>query len=49
MAEMALSEHYPKILEDEKIDAISRPEITITKLVRKIPWDLRSKLQLCLK
>jgi trigger factor len=35
MAELALSEHYPKILEEEKIDAISRPEISITKLARK--------------
>ena len=35
MAEMALSENYPKILEENKIDAISRPEISITKLARK--------------
>ncbi len=34
MAELALAEHYPKILEDNKIDAISRPEIMITKLAR---------------
>ncbi len=32
MAEMALGEHYPKILETEKLDAIGRPQITITKL-----------------
>lgn len=37
MADMALNEHYPKILESEKIDAISRPEIMITKLARKNP------------
>ncbi len=37
MASLAISEHYPKILMDEKIDAISRPEITITKLVRNNP------------
>ena len=37
MAEMALSEYYPKILEENKIDAISRPEISITKLARKNP------------
>ena len=43
MAEIALSEHYPKILEDEKIDAISRPEITITKLVRKNPFGFKIK------
>lgn len=34
MAEMALSEHYPKIIEEEKIDVIGRPDISITKLAR---------------
>lgn len=43
MAEMALSEHYPKILEENKIDAISRPEISITKLVRKNPLGFKIK------
>lgn len=43
MAEMALSEHYPKILEEEKIDAISRPEISITKLARKNPLGFKIK------
>lgn len=43
MAEMALSEHYQKILEDKKIDAISRPEITITKLARKNPFGFKIK------
>ncbi|MCM2338888.1 MAG: hypothetical protein NDI62_00300 [Burkholderiales bacterium] len=43
MAEMALSEHYPKILEDEKIDAISRPEISITKLARNNPLEFKIK------
>lgn len=37
MAELALSEHYPKIITEEKIDAIGRPEISITKLARKNP------------
>ena len=37
MAEMALSENYSKILEDEKIDAIGRPEIAITKIARNNP------------
>ncbi|MFA6257088.1 MAG: trigger factor [Candidatus Paceibacterota bacterium] len=37
MAELALGEHYPKIIEDNKIDAISRPEVAITKLARKNP------------
>ncbi len=32
MAEMALGEHYPKILESEKLDAIGRPQISVTKL-----------------
>jgi len=43
MAEMALEEHYPKILEEHKIDAISRPEITITKLARKNPFGFKIK------
>jgi trigger factor len=43
MAEMALSEHYPKIVEDEKIDAISRPEISITKLARNNPLGFKIK------
>lgn len=43
MAEMALTEHYPKILENEKLDVISRPEITITKLVRKNPLEFKIK------
>jgi trigger factor len=34
MAEMALGDTYPKILEEHKIDAIGRPEIVITKLAR---------------
>jgi len=43
MAELALSEHYPKILKEEKIDAISRPDITITKLARKNPLGFKIK------
>ncbi|PIR68825.1 hypothetical protein COX93_01145 [Candidatus Nomurabacteria bacterium CG_4_10_14_0_2_um_filter_30_12] len=43
MAEMALSEHYPKILDENKIDAISRPEISITKLARKNPLGFKIK------
>ncbi|TSC70153.1 MAG: Uncharacterized protein CEO12_549 [Parcubacteria group bacterium Gr01-1014_46] len=31
-AEIALTEEYPSILEEHKIDAIGRPEITITKI-----------------
>jgi trigger factor len=43
MAELALAEHYPKILEQEKIDAIGRPEISITKLARKNPLGFKIK------
>jgi trigger factor len=43
MAELALAEHYPKILESEKIDAISRPEISITKIARKNPLGFKIK------
>ncbi len=43
MAEMALAEHYPKILEQEKIDAISHPQISITKLARKNPLGFKIK------
>lgn len=43
MAEMALSEYYTKILEENKIDAISRPEISITKLARKNPLGFKIK------
>ncbi len=43
MAQMALNEHYPKILEGEKIDAISRPEISITKLARNNPLGFKIK------
>lgn len=43
MAEMALGEYYPKILENEKIDAIDRPEISLTKLARKNPLGFKIK------
>ena len=43
MAEMALTDNYPKIIEDEKIDAISRPEISITKLARNNPLGFKIK------
>lgn len=33
-AGIAINEAYPKIIEDEKIDAIGRPEISITKIAR---------------
>ncbi|QQR82289.1 hypothetical protein IPJ70_03350 [Candidatus Campbellbacteria bacterium] len=37
MAEHALSEHYPKMLMHHDIDAIGRPDITITKLAAGNP------------
>lgn len=37
MAEHALSEKYPRILEENKIDAVGRPEISITKIARNNP------------
>jgi len=43
MAEMALGEHYPKIIEEEKIDAIGHPSVTITKLARKNPLGFKIK------
>jgi trigger factor len=43
MAELALAEHYPKIIDDNKIEAISRPEIGITKLARKNPLGFKIK------
>lgn len=42
-AELALAEHYPKILEEEKIDAVGRPEIAITKIARKSPLGFKIK------
>src|SRR3989344_8306355 len=46
MAELALTEHYPKILEEKKIDAIGRPEISITKLARKNPLGFKIKVSI---
>ena len=43
MAELALSEHYPKIISEEKIDAVGRPEISLTKLARKNPLGFKIK------
>lgn len=43
MAQMALGEHYPKIVEENKIDVISRPEIQITKLARNNPLGFKIK------
>jgi FKBP-type peptidyl-prolyl cis-trans isomerase (trigger factor) len=43
MAGLALGEEYPNILEQEKIDAIGRPEINITKLARNNPLGFKIK------
>ncbi len=37
MAELALAEVYPEIIKEEKIDAIGRPEITLTKIALDNP------------
>ncbi|MCF7833981.1 MAG: hypothetical protein K9L98_01495 [Candidatus Pacebacteria bacterium] len=42
-AEIAINENYPKILEENKIDAIGRPSITITKIARNNPLEFKIK------
>ena len=39
MAELAIGDAYPKILEKEKIDAIGRPEVKITKIAKDNPLE----------
>ncbi|MEK7569326.1 MAG: trigger factor [Patescibacteria group bacterium] len=46
MAQAALSEEYPKILEREKLDAIGAPMITITKLARRNPLGFKIRTAL---
>lgn len=41
MAELALSDNYIKILEENKIDAIGRPEIAITKIAKGSPLEFK--------
>jgi FKBP-type peptidyl-prolyl cis-trans isomerase (trigger factor) len=43
MAEMALSVAYPQVLAEEKIDAISQPEIQITKIAAGNPLGFSAK------
>ena len=43
MAEMALADNYPKIIEEEKVDAIGSPEVAITKIARKNPLGFKIK------
>jgi len=44
MAEHAISHEYPKIIEENKIDAIGRPEINITKIASGNPLGFRIKV-----
>ena len=43
MAELAMRDAYPKILEENKLDAIGRPDIMITKIARKNPLGFKIK------
>jgi len=43
MAEVALADFYPKILKDKKIDALGRPQITITKIAKGNPLGFKVK------
>jgi len=43
-AEMALAEAYPEILTEEKINAIGRPRINITKMAKGSPLTCKIKL-----
>jgi FKBP-type peptidyl-prolyl cis-trans isomerase (trigger factor) len=43
MADLAVKEHYPKIVEDKKLDVISYPEVSITKLARNNPFGFKIK------
>lgn len=45
-AEIALTEEYPNILEEHNIDAIGRPEITITKIGIGSPMEFKIKTAL---
>lgn len=39
MSEMVISEVYPEIIVEEKIDAIGRPEVSVTKIARSNPLE----------
>ncbi len=45
-SEIALSEEYPNILEEHNIDAIGRPEISITKIAPGNPLEFKIKTAL---
>jgi trigger factor len=42
-AQFAISEEYPKIILEKKLDVIGRPEITITKLADGNPLEFKAK------
>lgn len=44
MAEKAINDVYGKVLDDEKIDAIGRPEISITKIAKGNPLEFKVKV-----
>ncbi len=44
MAQLAISEHYPKVIAEQKLDIISQPEISITKLARNNPLNFKIKV-----
>lgn len=39
MAELAIADAYPRILEEKKIEAIGRPEVKITKIAKDSPLE----------
>src|SRR3989344_1054307 len=41
MAQLAIKEAYPKIIIDEKIDAIGQPEVHITKIAKGNPLEFK--------
>ncbi|HEY4503530.1 MAG TPA: trigger factor [Candidatus Paceibacterota bacterium] len=41
MAQLAIKEAYPKIIIDEKIDAIGQPEVHITKIAKDNPLEFK--------
>jgi FKBP-type peptidyl-prolyl cis-trans isomerase (trigger factor) len=43
MAELAIQEWYPKMIEEHKLDAIGRPEISLTKLAKNNPLGFKIK------
>jgi len=43
MAELALKEHYPKIVEENDLDVIGRPDINLTKVAKDNPLGFKIK------